>query len=170
MEKNKIVIYGTGLQAEQVWYFFKHYLAGKVVAFTVDKDFYNVTEFRGLPVIPFETIEEKYPPGNTDLFVAIGPQYMNLTRQRIYKEGKKRGYGFADCKLDNSIYPDLKCGKNAFIHASKIAPFVSVKENVFLQNCNIGHHTRIEENVFINSVTMGGAVVIGKNAFIGLGA
>ena len=43
----------------------------EVAAFTVDRDYLQGTEHRGLPVVAFEDVEERYPPGEFEMFVPI---------------------------------------------------------------------------------------------------
>ena len=68
----KIVIFGLGEIAEIAHYYFRHDSHFTVCAFTVDSDYINRNSFCELPVVAFENIEEKYPPGEYDMFIATG--------------------------------------------------------------------------------------------------
>ena len=71
-----IVIFGTNDLAELAWYYFQleyEPFCGKceqVVAFTKNKEFCDKNIFKSLPIIPFEEIENIYPPSTHYLFAS----------------------------------------------------------------------------------------------------
>lgn len=67
----KIVIFGVSQLASLAHFYFEHDSPHEVVAFTADQDFVVNNEFRGLPVIPFNHIEEIYPPSEYKMFLPI---------------------------------------------------------------------------------------------------
>ena len=78
---SKLVLYGEGNYAEQAFYYFTNDSEYEIVAFTADEAFISKKELLGLAVIPFEQIEDRYPPNEYKMFVAIG--YQNLNRLRF---------------------------------------------------------------------------------------
>jgi hypothetical protein len=64
----------------------------EVVAFTVNEEYMDGDRLLDRPVVPFERLEELYPPSEHAMFVAIGFSGMNQTRARMYEECKARGY------------------------------------------------------------------------------
>lgn len=168
----KIIIFGTNDLAELALFYLSQDNTtnhSPVVAFTVNKEFIKKDTFNGLPIIPFEDLEEKgYPPKNIILFAPI---IDNFLREKIYNEGKKQGYDFIS-------YISSKCtnfasliGENCFIlEDNTIQPFTTIGNNVILWSGNhIGHHSIIEDNVFFTShVVMSGHCHIKKNAYLGV--
>ncbi|GAH65440.1 unnamed protein product, partial [marine sediment metagenome] len=65
----KVVIFGTGDIAQVVHYYLTHDSDYEVVAFTANKDFIKAKEVFGLPVIPFEQVENHYPPDKYRMFI-----------------------------------------------------------------------------------------------------
>jgi len=69
----KIIIFGTGELAQRIFYYLRD-SEDKVVAFSANKSNINSEKLLGLPVMPFENIEEKYPPGEFSMFIALAIQ------------------------------------------------------------------------------------------------
>lgn len=169
---DKIIIYGIGNHAELVAYYFRFYKLYETVAFTVEREYLKSTVFCDLPVIPYDEITEKYPPGQYKIFIAVGPHYVNNLREKYYLDAKEKGYQFGNCitptPFDNY---NLITGENVFIGPSSgISPFVKIGNNVIIIDSKIGHHCQIEDHAFISSATLAGKVKVEKNAFIGLGS
>lgn len=56
----KIIIYGNGDFAKQIYWYFKSDTSFDVVAFCADKEYINDQEIYGLKVYEFETIEKHF--------------------------------------------------------------------------------------------------------------
>jgi len=76
----RVVILGTDIMAEVIYYYLMKDSPYEVVAFTADRDFIEQEEFLDLPVIPFEDVEKLYPPERFKMFVAVGYQKVNTVR------------------------------------------------------------------------------------------
>ena len=171
----KIVIFGIGDNGELAKYYFendeKYKNEYKVEAFTVQKEYLIEKEFKGIPVVEFENLEKKYPPEEFYLFIAVGYTAMNEVREKIYLEGKKRGYRYVSyISSKANIFTD-KIGENNFIlEDNTIQPFVEIGNNNVLWSGNhIGHHGKIGNNCFITShVVISGRCIIEDNCFIGV--
>ena len=87
----KIVIFGTGDLAQRIFYYLKH-SEDEVVAFCANKSNIDSNELLGLPVIAFEEVREKYPPGEFLMFIALAYSEMNKKRTRFFDEAKNKGY------------------------------------------------------------------------------
>src|ERR1700730_16001278 len=112
----KLVIFGTRQIAEVCSYYFEHDSAYQVIAFTVDGSFLDATQFRGLPVVAWEDVAKLFPPGEHDLFVAIGYGKMNKLRAEKFAEAKARGYTLARYVSSKAFtWPDLTVGENTFV-------------------------------------------------------
>lgn len=168
----KLVIFGAADQAEVACYLFRHDSDYEAVAFTVDSDYIKAKNFNGLPVIPFEEVEQIYPPSDYVMFVALGYNKMNKVRTVKCMESKAKGYALASYISKRAvIWDDFMCGENCLIlEQNNIQPFVRIGENVTLWSGNhIGHHSSIGDNTFLTShVVVSGRVTVGRNCFLGV--
>lgn len=170
----KIVIFGTSQLASLAHFYFEHDSPHEVVAFTLDSDYITEKEFRGLPVVPFEQIENYYSPSEYKMFLPISFKQMNYLRKNKFDQAKAKGYtcvSYVSSKA--STWPDLKVGENCFIFEDNtIQPFVTIGDNCVLWSGNhIGHHTNIQNHVFLTShVVISGCCEIGENSFFGVNA
>lgn len=173
--KKPVVLFGLGSFAEVVHFYLTHDSDYEVVAFTVTSDCLPENrEFLGLPVVPFETVEQLYPPTENAMFVSMGYRNMNHIRERFYNEAKTKGYQLITYVCSKATWwGDTQLGDNVFIFEDNtIQPFVSIGNNTILWSGNhIGHHSRIGNHCFISShVVVSGHVAIGDNCFIGVNA
>lgn len=170
----KIVIFGAGDIAQLAHYYFSTDSEYEVIAFTVDTDYMKETEFCGLPVVSFQDVEQKYPPNEFSIFVALSYSKLNAIRKEKYLEAKKLGYEIVSyISSKATILNDGKIGENCFIlEDNTIQPFVTIGDNVVLWSGNhIGHHSIIKDHVFIAShVVISGGVEIDEQCFIGVNA
>lgn len=172
--KKGLVIFGAGDIAQLAVYYFRNDSDYNVVAVTVDSDYIKSSDFFGLPIVPFEELENLYPPTKFDLFVALSYSRLNSVRKEKYLLGKALGYEFASYVSSKaSVLNDGDIGENCFIlEDNTIQPFVRVGDNVTLWSGNhIGHHSVINSHTFIAShVVISGGVEIGEQCFIGVNA
>jgi sugar O-acyltransferase (sialic acid O-acetyltransferase NeuD family) len=170
----KLIIFGTTDQAQLACFFFKHDSAYEPVAFTVDDEFITTETFQGLPVIPFNEVQQHFPPDKHEIFVALGYKTMNELRARKVSESKKKGYKLASYVSSKAIlWEDFSCGENCLIlELNNIQPFVKIGNNVTLWSGNhIGHHSVIGDNTFLTThVVISGRVTVGRNCFFGVNA
>ncbi|WP_120496226.1 acetyltransferase [Kiloniella sp. EL199] len=170
----KLIIFGNGQVAELVYYMFEHDSDYQPVAFTVDADYITEAKLFGLPVIPFEEIENKYSTTDHSMFVAVSFTGVNKLRAEKVKSCKDKGYQLASYLSSRATtFPDIQYGENCLIlEDNTIQPFVTIGDNVYLWSGNhIGHHSTIEDNCFIAShVVISGSVNVGAYTFIGVNA
>jgi sugar O-acyltransferase (sialic acid O-acetyltransferase NeuD family) len=159
----KIVVFGINDLAELAWFYMDN-----LEAFTVNKEYLTQNKFHELPVVPFEELEQHYPPSDYYLFAPVTD---NKLREKIYNEGIKKGYEFTSYISPNCTNYASSIGKNCFIlENNTLQPFTTIGDNVILWSGNhIGHHSVIEDNVFFTShVVMSGHCYIKKGAFLGV--
>jgi len=168
----KIIIFGTGDFAEVAHFYLTKDSPYEVVGFTVNEKSIHSESFHNLPVIPFETIEIKYPPEKFSLFIAVGYSKVNKIRTQLYSEAKAKGYNLISYVNSKAlVWDDLEIGDNCFILENVvIQPFVKIGNNVIIWSGNhIGHHTIIKDNCFITShVVISGNVTIEQSCFLGV--
>ena len=172
--KKPLVIFGSGDIAQLAHYYFSTDSNYEVVAFTVDAAYISATEFCGLPVVPFEELENLYSPATHEVFVALSYSKLNQLRKEKYLAAKALGYRIASYVSSHAtVLNDGKIGVNCFIlEDNTIQRFVTIGNNVTLWSGNhIGHHSTIHDHCFIAShVVISGGVDIGESCFIGVNA
>jgi sugar O-acyltransferase (sialic acid O-acetyltransferase NeuD family) len=169
-----LVVFGAKQIAEVCAFYFDHDSAYRVVGFTVDGAYVDAEQFCGRPVVPFEEVPTRFPPGDHAMFVALGYGKMNQLRETKYAEAKSLGYQLAHYVSSKAItWPDLSIGENSFVmEANVVQPFASIGVDTIVWSGNhIGHHSRIGDHCFLAShIVVSGDVEIGDHCFIGVNA
>lgn len=169
----KVIIFGVLDTAELAHFYLEHDSEHEVVAFTLSKEYLKEIQFKGIPVVPFEEIEQVYPPGDFKLFAPMTARRMNKNREKIYFEGKAKGYEFISYISSKATVFDNEIGENCFIlEDNTIQPFTKIGNNVVLWSGNhIGHHGRIGDHVFFTShVVLSGHCEVNSHCFFGVNA
>jgi sugar O-acyltransferase (sialic acid O-acetyltransferase NeuD family) len=170
----KVIIFGTTLTAELAHFYLTEDSNHEIVAFTVEQEYLKETTYKNLPVVAWETLEQQYPAKEFMLFAPITERQMNQVRQRIYEQGKARGYSFISyISTKATVFSNVAIGENCFIlEDNTIQPFVKIGNNTVLWSGNhIGHHGTIGDHVFFTShVVLSGRCIVGNNCFIGVNA
>jgi|SRR5579871_4142061 len=168
----ELVIFGTGDLAQVAWAYFTHDSQYRVVAFTVDDAYASVDSLFDLPVVPYSTLQERFPSGSHELFVAMGFKRLNEARAEVYERCKAAGYTLAtyvSSKISHCQH--WTAGDNCFIlEQNVIQPFVTIGNDVVLWSGNhIGHHATIEDHCFITShVVISGRTRVGAYTYMGV--
>jgi sugar O-acyltransferase (sialic acid O-acetyltransferase NeuD family) len=175
MMNKPIVLFGIGDFARVAAHYLTVDSPHDVAAFTVHERFLpSPPELRGLPVIPFERLEEQHPPDTYAMFVAIGFSRVNRARAEIYEECAAREYELISyVNSRTSHWGETEIGANTFIFENNvIQPFVKIGNNVILWSGNhIGHDSTIGDHVFIAShAVVSGNCTIGPHCFVGVNA
>jgi len=169
-----VVLFGTGDFAQVALEYLRRDSPHDVVAFTVHERYIEAPELLGVPVVPFERLEETHPPSDYAMFVAIGFSRVNKARRELYEECKRRGYELISYVNSKAIsWDELDLGDNCFVfEANVIQPFVRIGSNVIIWSGNhIGHHVRIGDHCFVAShAVVSGGVTIGEETFVGVNA
>jgi len=156
-----VVVFGIGQWAELAHLYLSHDSPHDVVSFTVDRSYMQGVQYKGLPVVPFEEIENDYPPNRYQMFIPISFRKMNHNRAGKYYEAKRRGYQLISYVSSKAtIGPDFRCGDNCFIlEDNTIQPFVEIGNDVVMWSGNhVGHHSKIKDHVTLS----GHAVISGS--------
>ena len=170
MSTNKVIIFGLNDLAELAWYYLINNNLSQPypVAFTVNKEYIKENTFKELPVISFEELDQYYPPSEYLLFAPIAD---NNIREKIYNDGKSKGYNFLTYVSPKCTNFAKSIGENCFIlEDNTLQPFTTIGNNVIMWSGNhIGHHGVIENNIFFTShVVMSGHCHIKNGAFLGV--
>ena len=168
----KLVIIGDGEFAEIAYEYFTYDSPYDVMAFSVEKEYMEKDELFGLPVVPFEDLEEFYPSDDYRVFVAVTYTQLNRVRTRLYREAKDKGFKPVSYVSSSAfVWHNVEIGENCFIFENNVLQYnVKIGNNVILWSGNhIGHRAQIGDNCFIAShVVISGYCEIGKNSFLGV--
>lgn len=168
----KLVILGDSAFAEIAYEYFHHDSPYEVVAFAVEREYLKRDSLFGLPVVPFEDLEERHPPETHSFFAANVYTQGNQLRTRLYEAAKKRGYQPASYISPHAFrWRNAKIGEHCFIFENNvIQPFVTIGDNVILWSGNhIGHHSTIGSHCFVSShVVVSGFCRVGEACFLGV--
>lgn len=172
--KKPLIIFGSTEMAQLAHLYFSEDSNYEVVAFTVDSQYISSEFYCGLPVVPFETITETFPPTTHHIFIALAYSKVNELRKIKYLAAKEKGYSLASyISPKATVLNQNNIGDNCFIFEDNtIQPFVKLGNNITLWSGNhIGHHSTIMDHCFIAShVVISGGVEIGQQCFIGVNA
>jgi len=169
---SKVIIFGIQDFAELAHYYLVNDSEHEVVAFTVNREFVPENRnFKGLPIIEFETIETHLPSSEYVFFAPMSPAKMNRLRESIYYEIKAKGYELISYISSKATICNNIIGDNCFIlEDNTIQPFTKIGNNVVLWSGNhIGHHSEIKNHVMVTShVVLSGNCIVEDYCMLGV--
>ncbi len=172
MKNKKLIIIGAGETANLAYEYFTYDSEYEVVAFSVNSSYLIDSRFRGLPVVPFENLEEMFNKDEYYAFVAMAGEKLSLSRSKLYREVKNKGYKIASYISSNAfIWHNVTIGENCFIMENNVLqPFVKIGNNVVIWSGNhIGHQSIVHDNCFITShCVIAGYCEIKQNTYLGI--
>jgi sugar O-acyltransferase (sialic acid O-acetyltransferase NeuD family) len=166
-----IVIFGASVSAQVARISLERGSDHRIVGFTVDAAYATSDRFDGLPLVPWEQLEEAFPPTQVELLGPISYRRLNEFRRDRYLEGKARGYRFASFIHPSCIVYAKEIGEHCFILAGTvIEPYATIGNNVVIWGGTyIGHHCVLADHCFISGqVGIGAATRIGERCFLGI--
>lgn len=167
----KVIIFGVEDFAQLAHFYLTNDSPHEVIAFTVNQKYLTQQQFMGLPVVPFEELEQRFPPHSYSMFAPLSPNKMNSLREAVYNESKNKGYNLISYISSKATYYGTPVGDNCFIFENNvIQPFSNIGNNVIMWSGNhFGHHSRIADHCFLAShVVVSGHVIIHENCFFGV--
>jgi len=172
VQRNQVVVFGTGRIAELACFYLTHDSDLEVAGFVIDDEYLSFSSFCGLPVVTLSRASLEFPPVKFSMFVAVS--YSDMNQHRSAKCEWARGLGYELVSYVSSratTFGDLTHGDNCLIlEDNTIQPFAKLGNNVFLWSGNhIGHHSVVEDNVFVSShCVISGNCRIGHHSFLGV--
>jgi sugar O-acyltransferase (sialic acid O-acetyltransferase NeuD family) len=170
----KLILVGDSAFAEVAYEYFTHDSPYEVVAFSVEQAFLQRERLFGLPVVPFEKVQELYAPAEHHFYAALVYTQLNRLRARLYREARAKGYAPASYVSPRAfVWPNVRLGEHCFIFENNVVqPFVTLGDDVVLWSGNhIGHHSTIGDHCFISShVVVSGFCEVGPRCFFGVNA
>jgi len=172
MKQTEVVIFGVKDLAQLAKYYLETDSHYKVAGFSVHQNFVPESKsYLGLPVVPFETVEQSFPPADYKFFAPITGQRMSKFRESVWLEAKAKGYVFISYISSRATYFNTEIGENCFIFEDNtIQPFVKIGNNVTMWSGNhIGHHSEIKDSVFFTShVVLSGRCIVEPYSWFGV--
>jgi sugar O-acyltransferase (sialic acid O-acetyltransferase NeuD family) len=168
-----VVVFGLEQLAELAHFYLSHDSEHTVVAFTVDPEYLTSPEFRGLPVVPYNELEQDYPPDQFSMFIPMSFEKMNHLRAEKYDDAKRRGYKLISYVSSRAtVFPDFQCGDNCFIlEDNTIQPFARIGNDVVIwAGSHVGHHAVVNDHVFVARAIISGSCVVESFSFLGVNA
>lgn len=171
----KVLIFGILDTAQLAHFYLQHDSDHEVVAFCVSKKYMPENQtFQGLPIVPFEEVEQIYDTAQFRFFAPMTAKKMNRSRASIYNSIKSKGYrciSYVSSKA--TVFPGTKIGENCFIlEDNTLQPFTPIGNNIVMWSGNhIGHHGVVEDHVFFTShVVLSGHCKVESYSFFGVNA
>jgi sugar O-acyltransferase (sialic acid O-acetyltransferase NeuD family) len=170
----KVVIFGAGATGRLARVYLAKDSPHQVAAFTVHTKHLDQGRLLGLDVVPFERLEDHYPPDQFAMFVAIGYEQVNQLRARLYKECRSRGYELISYISSRAIHwGEVEIGENCLIlEGSVLQPFAKIGNNVTIGcHSHVGHDAEIGDHCYLAAGSVvPGHVRVGQYSFIGTNA
>ena len=167
----KVVVFGNTTLATLDHFYLTHNSPYSVVAFTVDAAYMRESSLCGLPVVPFEQVEEHFPPEEYALSIPLGFRNINRLRAGKYAEAKAKGYRCISYVSSSAkVWPGVAVGEGCHIYENVVVqPFAAIGNNVVIAPGSIvGHHSRVEDHCFIAThATILGGVRVGSHCVLG---
>ena len=170
--KKDLVLYGNENFAKLIKWYIDNDDDRNIVAVTVEEEYITGTHFEGLPVIPFEKIQELYSPDDIEILIGIGYSKMNNVRKRIFEACKKKGYTIASYIHSSCILSDVQMQEgNIILEDTLIEPFVQIGAgNIIWCKISIAHNCKIGNfNTIAGMASLCGFSEINNNCFLGNG-
>jgi sugar O-acyltransferase (sialic acid O-acetyltransferase NeuD family) len=170
----RVVVFGAGALAECVDAVLAETGALEAVAFTVDAAHARGTEFRGRPLVPFEEVARRFPPGEFGMVIAAGYAGVNRLRRDRHRAAKALGYALPTIVHPSSpIPPTVTLGEGCLVlEGNRFQSFARLGDGVALWSGNVvGHHAAVGDHCFLTSVAViGGKARVGERCFLGPGS
>ena len=138
---------------------------------TIDGAHITEADVFGLPVVPFEGLQQSHPPDDFDMFIALGYRRMNHLREERCATARELGSTLVSHVSPRaSTWPELIVGDNCLIlDQVMIHPYVTIGDDVIVwSGAHIGHNSTVGDHCFIASrAAVSGNVRIGHHTFLG---
>lgn len=174
VKTKKLVLLGDSAFAEVAYEYFTHDSEYEVVAFSVEREYLRREQLFGIPVAPFEELQDRFDPAEHDFYAALVYSQGNALRRRLYEAAKDKGYKPASYVSRHAfVWRNVTLGEHCFVFENNvIQPFVAIGDNCVLWSGNhIGHHSAIGDHCFLAShVVISGFVEVGESCFLGVNA
>ncbi len=168
-----MIIFGTSTFSKLMKWYVENDTLEKVEAFTVEKEYMTEQEILGIPVLPFEELENTFDKGKISILNTCGYHNMNDIRKKVFEMCKEKGYKLLSFVHSTAILNGLQCGEgNIILEKVLFQPYVQIGScNIFAPDILVGHDSIIGDfNYFSSGVKICGICNIGNQNFVGTSA
>jgi sugar O-acyltransferase (sialic acid O-acetyltransferase NeuD family) len=188
----QVVIFGAGKIAEVVHSYLIEDSSLSVAGFTCDRAFATTGEFRGLPLVAFDEVENRFPPATCAMLVAVGYHDLNDMRAERCRQARDKGYRLISwtsprahvghgCTIGTNtvvmegavLQPHARLGDDVFVWGGAVVGHHAViGDHCWLaSNCTISSTVSVEPSCFIGvNAAIGHGIVVGARTIVGAGA
>ena len=169
--KRKCVIFGTTDFGKMLRFYFEKYADVQIAAYTVDKAYLIDDRYDNLPAVAYEEIEQKYPPTEYTMIIALGYKKMNQIRQQKFEDAKKRGYTIENFIHPSAVNDAVEMGEgNIILENVTLAYGTKIgNSNILWNGCQISHESQVGNyNFFSVDSVIAGKTVVKNNCFLGI--
>ncbi len=173
MCKEKLLIIGTGHNAQMAFQFVTEYDLYEVVGFAVDREYLVEDYFENHKVYAIDEIGHYFNKNEIKLFVALLWNKLNADRKELYLRLKKEGYLFANLISPHSIIHAATLGENCWVHDNVVIQRAAqIGDDVALMAFSlVGSTAIIGDHCFLGAKsTVAGGCIVGNQTFIGINA
>lgn len=167
----KIIIFGTNNFSNMFYDYVTEDKIYEVCCFTVDKEYIVHDSWNGLPLVPFEKIQETYSPDEYKVMICLGYNKMNDFRKDVFCRVRKKGYQIVGYTHPSAIVLAEEMGEgNLIMEGAVIGSECRLGEgNIISTSVMLGHNSEVGNyNFFAGAGAVGGNAVIKNNCMFGL--
>ncbi|MCM1081995.1 MAG: acetyltransferase [Clostridium sp.] len=166
-----LIIFGNSDFACTAKFYFEERAQREVAGFVVDDAYIRDEFFCGVRVFGSSSVEDKFPPKQYEVFIALGYNGMNRLRSEKMQWFKERGYNLASY-IDPTCqkFKNVSIGCNCFIQEYTVFQHgVVIGDGCIVgSGVCVGHDTKIDACCFVAiRATIAGFVHIKDYSFIG---
>ena len=146
----RVVIIGTGEQAEIAFEYFANDSPHKVIGFSTEPMFVKGSTLHGLPVVPLDHLTEAWPPTEYRAFVAVSATHLNRLRRRLSNAVKAAGYSCVWYVSSHAfVWHNVEMGENSFVFENNVLQHGVASATEFSSSGGgpLGHRTVIEDGL-----------------------
>jgi sugar O-acyltransferase (sialic acid O-acetyltransferase NeuD family) len=170
----QIVVFGAGKIADVFHTLVAAHSELSIAGFTCDRAYVTAPEVHGLPLVPFEEIETRFPPAAFGMFVAIGYHELNSVRAARCAQARDKGYRLVSLVSPRAhVPPNCSIGANCCVmDGAALQPYARLGDDVFVWNgAVVGHHATVGDHCWIASnCTISSTATIEPLCFLGVNA
>ncbi|MDB4491413.1 hypothetical protein N9260_00140 [bacterium] len=173
--RKAVLVYGSRMLAEMLYYDSQGHPDFKIAGFALDQNYLeDKTTWLGLPLVAFERVEQRYPSEEYDMLVVTASYDEMRNRDHLNDKAKAKGYQLTNYISANSrVAPTVKLGDNNIIFEQVHLGLNGVmgSNNTIRQQVYLGHDFVLgDKNVITPGCTIGGSCKIANSCYIGLHA
>ncbi len=167
-----VVIQGTGKLGQMVFHLLSATDDHRVVAFTADPQYCAAGRLLGVPLVPFDSVEVRFPPESVAMLTVLGGLGGWAARKALFDRAKLKGYRHL-----NYVHPSAVVqGARDWGENNIVFPFTTVgfdgrmgDNNVLREKVYLGHDHVIGDHTFLGvGCTVGGGARIGSGAYLAM--